>query len=151
MIYHFKTTVVSGKNTMVKDMYLTAENEKAFYRRASEQYGVNIKNIDILEEIEDETINVNTDRFKKKSVKELPTETPLVSFNTTLAEEMLKGKINGLTEEQVNERTNSGWKCVELIDNIQDLTTCLDRYKKVKLYYLRTGMKKNKKYIVLYK
>ena len=64
---------------------------------------------------------------------------------------MLKGKINGLTEEQVNERTNSGWKCVELIDTIQDLATCLDRYKKVKLYYLRTGMKKNKKYIVLYK
>ena len=152
MIYHFKTTVKDGKFVVVKDMYLTAENVKAFYKRASDQYGVSIKDIEILEEIEDESINVNTDRFKKKDKPaSVVVKTKEPSIDTSVAEEILNGKVNGLTEQQIKDRCDNGWQYKELLDPINDLAVCLDKYKRVKLYYLRTGMKKNKKYIVLYK
>ena len=152
MIYHFKTTVQDGKNTIEKDLYLTADNEKAFYRRAADQYGVNIRNIEILEEIEDESIDINTDIFKKKDKSEsVVVEDKEPSIDINIAEEILNGKVNGLTEEQIKDRCEKGWKYKELLDPVNDLAICLKRYKRVKIYYLRTGMKKNKKYIVLYK
>ena len=144
MIYHFKTTAVKKKDILEKYMYLTAENDKAFYRRVRDQYGLIPDEITILEEIEDEKINIDTDMFKKpRKVKE-------VDENLVKAEEMLSSDVRGINDKKLQERIQSGWKYHDILD-AEELASKLKEYSTVKLYYLKTGAKKNKKYIVLCK
>lgn len=146
MIYHFKTSSVKKKDIIEKDMYLTADNERSFYRRVREQYALTPDEVTILEEIEDETIDISTDRFKKPKNKIV--EEPDV--NLIKAKEMLDGDIRGLNDKKLHERILSGWKYHDILDEYE-LADRLKEYKTVKLYYLKTGAKKNKKYIVLCK
>lgn len=144
MIYHFKTVAIKKKETLEKGMYLTADNEKAFYRRARDQYGLTPGEITIVEEIEDETINIDTDIFKK------PSKSLEVDENLVKAKEMLSGEIRGINDKKLHERIISGWKYHDILD-AEELASKLKEYGTVKLYYLKTGAKKNKKYIVLCK
>lgn len=150
MIYHFKTKSIKKKETLEKDMYLSADNEKAFYRRARDQYALTPDEITILEEIEDETINIDTDIFKKPKnnitkIVDTPDEQVL------LAKEMLSGDIRGLNESKIQDRINKGYIRYNLIDPENEIKTALNKYKTVKLYYLKDGSKKNKKYLILCK
>ena len=148
MIYHFKTKAIKKKEILEKDFYLTADNLKAFYRRASDQYRLSSDDIEILEEIPDENIDISTDRFKRKDIEP---EVKVENEYLIKAKELLDGDISGINEKKAIERTKNGWIYHDLIYPEEELTEYLSKYKTVKLYYLKTGAKKNKKYIVLCK
>ena len=148
MIYHFKTKSVKKKETLEKDLYLSAENLKTFFKRANDQYRLSSDEIIIIEEIPDENIDISTDRFKRKIPNEGQNENIEIK---NLAAEMLSSEIKGINEAKALERTKNGWTYHDLIYPEEELIEYLSKYKTVKLYYLKTGLKKNKKYIVLCK
>ena len=163
MIYNFTINVAEqGTKPILKQFYLTADNDSAFYRRCLEQYRIQKPNIEILERILDKEIDPNVlpeKRIGKKADSRQSTtpSKPSVKREATVAtqqvsqiQEML-AKVRGLGEEDLKRKKDEGWLLKETADPISELKATLTAYKKVKLYYKRTGAKKNKVYVIICK
>jgi hypothetical protein len=158
MIYNFTVNISEKKSKPIfKQFYITADSDSAFYKRCLEQYRVQRHQIDIIEIIPDAEIDPNLSTEKHigyKPSKEVEDKIDILKNlsedYTTQIDEMMK-KPRGLGESDIQSKAEEGWVVVETTTPVTDLKVALELYKKVKLYYKRTGAKKNKLYIILCK
>lgn len=145
MIYDFTVTIKNSKGKRVeKQFYLTADNKKQLYRLIQEMYRLKPEDIHIRSEIDDENINVNK---PKKEIK----RSDIAFNNVEAANNLLAGKIYGRPAEFFKDKEAEGFKVVEIELKPEDTDKLLATYKRVKIYYLRTGAKKNKQYFAICK
>lgn len=165
MIYNFTVNIAEqGRKPILKQFYLTADNDSAFYRRCLEQYRVQRLNIEILERISDKEIDPNVlpeKRIGKKS--ESKSESPQMAASSSKPKAAAEGsqqilqiqemlaKVRGVSGEDLKKKEEEGWLLKETSDPVSELKVALSIYKKVKFYYKRTGAKKNKVYVILCK
>lgn len=155
MIYSFTINIADRHSKPIcKQFYLTAENDNAFYRRCLEQYRAQRDVIEILDRIPEKHIDPNIKPEKRIGYKppkvgiEPEPVTSTKEYETQIA--ALLSKVRGLGADEI-EQKKSEWLVVETQTPQADLFQALTLYKKVKLYYKRTGAKKNKVYIILCK
>lgn len=155
MIYNFTINIADKRNPVCKQFYLTADNDTAFYRRCLEQYRAQKDMIEILERIPDENIEVNMTPEKRIGYKPpkvgIEPEIPEVSDELAQTIDQMIEKARGYGEKDLEAKKADGWLVVETQTPETDLKVAFNTYKKVKLYYKRTGAKKNKVYIILCK
>lgn len=143
MIYDLLIQTKKGK----KQMYLSANSKTALYKRCWDMYLVPKTDIIIQNEI-DETeldISMKADTKVSSTIKRREnnySEKALELFNSTP---------RGLTEEEIAARLLKGFEVKDIKFNITDIDELCNQYDKVKVYYRRTGAKKNKEYIALVK
>lgn len=146
MIYDFIVTMKNNKGKKVKkQFYLTADNKKHLYRLIQEMYRLKPEDIYIQNEIEDENIDINK---PKREIKYNSEATPNIIEELN---NLLDNKIYGRPAEFFKNKEDEGFKVVVVELNETDIIKLLSAYKKVKIYYLRTGAKKNKQYLAVCK
>lgn len=140
MIYDLLIQTKKGK----KQMYLSAVSVTALYKRCWDMYLVPKSDIFIQREIDESELDINiiSKPAVTQPVEEQPSEKAVELFNNV---------IRGLSEAEIQDRCNKGFELKNIEFNIDTINTLCKHYKKVKLYYRRTGAKKNKEYIALVK
>lgn len=145
MIYDFIVTIKNSRGRKIdKQFYLTADGTKQLYRLVWEMYRLKPEEIKIRGEIEDENININN---PKKEIKRVEN----VFIQSSELDALLNERIYGRPPEFFEDKKRRGFETVEIKFNEDSIKELLNKYKKVKVYYLRTGAKKNKQYIAVCK
>ena len=156
MIYNFTINISDKKSQpILKQFYLTADNDTAFYRRCLEQYRTQKDQITIVDRIPDAEIDPNMKPEKRIGYKPpkvgIEPTVPEVSDELAASIGDMVAKARGYGEKDIEAKKAGGWLIVETQTPENDLKVAFGTYKKVKLYYKRTGVKKNKVYIILCK
>lgn len=145
MIYDFIATIKNSKGKKIdKQFYLTADNIKQLYRLIWEMYRLKPEEIKIRSEINDENIDINTNKREIKRAEGVFTRTGELDA-------LLSEKIYGRPLDFFEDKKSNKFEIVEIKFDETSIKELLNKYKKVKIYYLRTGAKKNKQYIAVCK
>ena len=156
MIYNFTINIADRNRNakpIYKQFYLTADNDAAFYRRCLEQYRAQRDVIEILERIPDSSIDPNMKPEKRIGYQPPKAPVEIVPAVEDPRKDQIKQmveKARGLGASEL-EAKKTEWLVVESQTPESDLAVALSAYKNVKLYYKRTGAKKNKVYVILCK
>lgn len=176
MIYKINIKTKENKDKGGKNFYLTADSHSQLYRRVRMQYGVDPTNVEILEEISEDSIDVNTvknsaigkktvnqdvleklekqkkkaARVKKKVQKEEVVEEKI---DTTEADKLIADAYK-ITDAQ-KERLVNSYQVIDL-DQKADMPKQIAEklklpHKKVKLYLTKNKESNKYEYILLFK
>lgn len=151
MIYKINLMTKENKSRGGKNFYLTADNRSQLYKRIKSQYGVEASSVEILEEIPEADINVNT--VKNKTIGKINFETKTESVASSEATEIVNKAYKITLQEK--ERLLKNYKVID-IDQNKDITMQVNDalklpHKKVKLYLTKNLNTNKYEYILLLK
>lgn len=166
MIYSFFVNSRDRKGRIKqKQFYLTADSKAQFFTRVREQYSLTQDQVEIQDIIDEDTIDINggglknskaaasvtVEKPKKKKTKKEALKKPIVKKENPEVAKLLNGNIYGISEQDIKDKRLKGWNILKPKKLKEELTKICNQYDKIKLYYLRTGAKKNKVYVIIYK
>lgn len=143
MIYDFIVDVRNNKGKKVtKQFYLSADSKSQFYKLIKDMYRLDPKEVTIQREIVDDAMDINVH-------KEVPKKTVDNELHTKI-QSIITDKIYGRTQDFFDEKAKTCYITpVKLTED--SLCPIISKYDKVKIYYLKTGAKKDKKYFAICK
>lgn len=142
MIYEFSVTQCKNRKRVEKRFYLSADNDNQFYRNIRDMYRLVPTDITIVNKIADDAIDINNKKTVSKKENNAQSNVKINADVTTI----LTAKIYGRDEQFFKDKEKEGCVVVDVNLDRNALTNLLNEYKKVKIYYLRTGKKKDKIY-----
>lgn len=143
MIYDFTVDIRNSKGKRVtKQFYLSADSKSQFYKLIKDMYRLDPKEVIIQREIADEGIDVGV---HKEVPKKIVDNELRIKFQS-----IVNDKIYGRTQDFFDEKAKNCYVApIKLTED--SLCPIISKYDKVKIYYLKTGAKKDKKYFAICK